>query len=133
MPHEGFCGWQFRRLLEGGSAVCFENQAIPFDPIIEVASSHKYAIRQSILFEFNALNGRLLVCGFRFVDSDPAAQWLKAQLIRYTQSEAFDPVHTLDEAQLDALIHGTVTKAAENANRAFNPNDKAARRKKHLI
>ena len=131
MPHDGFCGWQFRRLLEGGSAVCFENQAIPFDPIIEVASSHKYPIRQSILFEFHAMKGRLLVCGFRFGDGDPAAQWLKSRLIRYARSDEFDPAHSLSEAQLDALIHGTVTKAAENANMAFNPNDKATRRKTH--
>ena len=130
MPHEGFCGWQFRHLLEGGSAVCFEDQTIPFDPIIEVASSHKYAIRQGILFEFNALGGRLLVCGFHFDVADPAAVWLKAGLIRYANSDAFAPVHELSEAQLDYLIHGKVLKAAENANRAFNPNDKAAIRKK---
>ncbi len=129
MPHDGFCGWQFRPLMEGGCAVCFENRAVPFDPIIEVASSHKYAIRQSILFEFNALGGRLLVCGFRFREGDPAARWLKAQLIRYANSNAFAPDHTLSEAQLDALIHGDILKAAENANRAFNPNDKAAVRK----
>jgi len=129
MPHDGFCGWQFRRLLEGGSAVCFENREVPFDPIIEVSSSHKNAIRQSILFEFHALEGRLLVCGFQFGEEDPAAQWLKAQLIRYAQSEAFDPAYRLNEAQLDALIHGKTVKTAENTNRAFNPNDKAARRK----
>lgn len=129
MPHEGFCGWQFRRLLEGGSAVCFEDRSVPFDPIIEVASSHKYAIRQSILFEFHALQGKLIVCGFQFGQKDPAARWLKAQLIRYAQSDAFAPAHSLTEAQLDALFHGKILKAAENVNRAFNPNDKAAMRK----
>lgn len=130
VPHEGFCGWQFRHLLEGGSAVCFEDMSIPYDPIIEVASSHKYAIRQSILFEFNVMGRRLLVCGFSFKENDPAAQWLKAQLIRYAQTDSFAPVHTLDEAQLLKLINGTIVKAAENTNRAFNPNDKAAIRKK---
>ena len=129
-PHDGFCGWQFRRLLEGGNAVCFDNPSVPFDPIIEVASSHKFAIPQSILFEFQALGGRLLVCGFHFSDSDPAAKWLKAQLIRYAQSDAFDPVHTLHEAQLNALISGKVVKAAEITNIALNPNDKASNRNK---
>lgn len=130
MPHDGFCGWQFRHLLAEGNAVCFENQAIPFDPIIEVASSHKYAIRQSILFEFLAPGGnKLLVCGFHFHDNDPAAHWLRAQLIRYACSDAFDPAHTLDNGQLEALIHGKVVKAAENTNVAFNPNDTATRRK----
>ena len=129
MPHDGFCGWQFRRLLEGGSAVSFNDLSVPFDPIIEVASSHKYAIRQGILFEYNVLGGRLLVCGFRFDDHNPAAKWLKAQLIRYARSEDFDPTHTLSEEQFHSLIHGKLQKAAANSNLAFNPNDKAAKRK----
>ncbi len=131
LPHDGFCGWQFRRLLEDGSAACFEDLTIPYDPIIEVASSHKCAIRQSILFEFNTPGGRLLVCGFHFHDNDPAARWLKNKLINYALSDLFAPIHTLNESQLNVLINGKVIKAAENANRAFNPNDKATRRKQH--
>lgn len=130
MPHEGFCGWQFRRLLEGGSAVCFETDQVLFDPIVEVVSTHKYAIRQSAMFEFKALNGKLLVCSFHFSDSDPAADWLKNRLIQYAQSDAFDPVHTLSEEQLYALANSKVVQTAENTNFAFNANDKAANRKR---
>ena len=130
LPHEGFCGWQFRRLLEGGKAVCFENDSVPFDPIIEVASSHKYVIRQSALFEYRVGNGRLLVCSMNFSDSDPAALWLKNQLIAYANSEAFDPAYTLSESDLLALINSNVTAAAKNTNVAFNANDKTAIRKK---
>ena len=130
MPHDGFCGWQFRRLLEKGSAVCFETDEVPFDPIIEVVSTHKFAIRQSALFEFNALGGKLLVCGFNFSDADSAAGWLKNCLIEYAQSEAFDPVHTLSEDQLYALANSKVVQAAGNTNFAFNANDKTANRKR---
>lgn len=130
MPHNGFCGWQFRRLLEKGSAVCFETDEVPFDPIVEVVSTHKFAIRQSVLFEFNALGGKLLVCGFNFSDADPAAGWLKNCLIEYAQSEAFDPVHTLSEDQLYTLANSKVVQAAGNTNFAFNANDKTANRKR---
>jgi hypothetical protein len=130
LPHEGFCGWQFRRLLEGGSAVCFETDEVPFDPIIEVVSTHKFAIRQSALFEFRALNGKLLVCSFNFSDSDPAACWLKDRLIQYAQSDSFDPVNRLSEKQLYALAGSKVVHAAGNTNFAFNANDKTANRRK---
>ena len=130
MPHEGFCGWQFRRLLEGGKAICFESDAVPFEPMIEVASTHKFAIRQAALFEFRALNGRLLVCGFRFDDADPAAAWLKKTLIAYASSGDFNPKYYLDEKLLLALVKGHVVKTAENTNLAFNPNDKASVRRK---
>ncbi len=130
LSHDGFCGWQFRRLLEGGSAVYFEADSVPFDPIVEVVSTHKFAIRQSALFEFRALNGKLLVCTLNFSDSDPAARWLKNRLIAYAGSEAFDPVNCIDKAQLYALAECEVTETAGNTNFAFNANDKTAMRRK---
>jgi len=131
LPHDGFCGWQFGELLEGGNAVCFESDEVPFNPIVDVASVHKYAIRQSALFEFNVFDGRLLVCSFNFKDKDPGAKWLKAKLVSYAQSEDFNPKDTLDEKQLYALINGKVKKAVANSNFAFNPNDKTSKRKKN--
>ena len=126
IPHDGFCSWQFCEMMRGGSAVCFEAD-VPFNPIIEVASTHKYVIRQSALFEFRALKGRLLVCGFAFKDSDPFAAWLKSKLVSYMQSDAFVPVDSLCEEGLVSLINGKVKKAEENKNLAFNPNDIATK------
>ena len=125
LPHDGYCGWQFSRLLEGGRAVCFEDQRVPFDPIIEVVSTHKNVIPQAALFEFSAQSGRVLVCSFRFEDSDPAALWLKNQLIRYAQSEEFAPKHNLTRAQLEILASGKTVSMAANTNVASNKNDKA--------
>ena len=86
LPHDGFCGWQFNNLMEKGNAICFECDDVPFNPILEVVSTHKFPIKQSALIEFNALNGKLLVCSFNFMDNDPAASWLKAKLISYMNS-----------------------------------------------
>ncbi|MBR2884604.1 MAG: beta galactosidase jelly roll domain-containing protein, partial [Clostridia bacterium] len=129
MPHEGFCGWQFEKMLEGGNAVCFETDDVPFNPIIEVASTHKYVIRQAALFEFNVEKGRLLVCGFDFKESDPAALWFKNQLISYAAGEKFKPNDTITVQQLRSLINAKVRKATENTNLAFNLNDETAVRK----
>lgn len=125
-PHDGFCGWQFRQLLENGKAVRFENEDVPFDPIIEVVSTHKFAIRQAALFEFRALNGKLLVCGLNFDPKDPAANWLRAQLIRYAASDAFMPGAYLDAQKLHLLMETTGQNAEQNRNFAANPNDKSA-------
>ena len=130
LPHEGFCSWQFEGLMEDGRAVILESDSVPFDPIIEVVSSHKNVIRQAALFEFAALNGRLIVCGFHFRESDVAARWLKNQIINYALSDKFAPKQKIDREGLSSLIHGKVVKGAENTNFAFNPNDKTAQRKK---
>ncbi len=129
MPHNGFCGWQFANMLENGNSVCFETESVPFDPIIEVVSTHKYAIRQSALFEFNVLNGKLLVCSLNFDSKDYGAEWFKAQLINYAKGNDFKPKHTIDEKQLYDLANCRVEKLQGNTNFAFNANDKTAVRK----
>lgn len=129
LPNDGFCGWQFAELMENGNAVCFESDMVPFEPIIDVASTHKYAIRQAAMFEFAALNGRLLVCSMNFNEGDPCASWLKAKLAAYAKSDKFAPENTIDKKQLSALINGKVAKVTGNVNFAFNPNDKTAVRK----
>lgn len=123
MPHEGFCSWQFVDLLEDGAAVCFEAEGVPFDPIVEVVSTHKHVFRQAALFEFKALRGRLLVASFNFKENDPTSNWLLSQLVSYMQSDEFNPDQTVGKSQLYALAQWKVKKAESNKNFAFNAND----------
>ena len=123
-PHEGFCGWQFRRLMEGAYAVQLEAD-VPFDPIIDIASSDKFAIRQALLFEYKVGEGRLLVCPLNFPGDDPAAAWLKARLEAYAASDAFAPEQTLATAQLASVIDAPLLDGDRNTNNAFNANDPA--------
>lgn len=128
-PHSGFCSWQFSKMLEGGSAVCFDDENVPFDPIIEVVSTHKYVIKQSAMFEFKALNARLFVCSLNFEENDSAANYLKEKIKEYVSGENFNPKAEIDEKRLLEFLNTNVRKAASNANLAFNENDKTAVRK----
>lgn len=130
MAHEGFCSWQFNQLLEGGNAICFETDYVPFNPIIEVVSSHKYVVRQAIMFELKVNRGKLLVCGFDFKEDDPAAVWLKNQILSYALSDEFNPEDEISAEQLHKFAITKIRKAAANTNFAFNANDKATVRKK---
>ena len=121
-PHEGYCGWQFRWLMEGGNAVQLE-AGVPFDPIVDVASAVKNVIRQAALFEYRVGEGRLLVCSFNFRADDPAANWLRARLLTYAASDAFQPAQTLSPAQLQAVIDAPKLSGEQNANVARNPGD----------
>ena len=125
LPHEGWCGWQFRRLMEGGAAVQLE-AGVPFDPIVDVASAVKRVIRQSALFEYRIGEGRLLVCSFRFDGADPAAEWLKNRLVAYAASAAFEPAQAISPEQLHAAVSAPLVSGAADANRARNPQDPAS-------
>ena len=128
MPNEGFCGWQFDNLMDGGNAVCFWDKAVPFNPIVEVVSCHKYAIRQAALFEFSAFEGRCVVCTLN-TNNGITGEFMKSELIKYMKSEDFNPEEFTAE-QLSKLIHGQGQSVMGNVNLAFNPNDKTAVRKK---
>ena len=78
------------------------------------------------MFEFKALGGKAFVCSFAFHDTDPAAAWLKNQILKYISGNEFDPTAEYTEAQLDTLVFGDIMQAAENPNIELNPNDIAA-------
>lgn len=125
MPHEDFCSWQFAELLEGGSAVFFETDGVPFNPIIEVVSTHKCIFRQAALFEFNALNGRLVVASFDFKENDPASKWLFSQLLSYMEGDGFNPKDMVTQDGLMALANWKPRRIESNRNFACNANDKS--------
>ena len=116
-------------MLDEGKAVTCETSQVPFHPIIEVASSYKNIIRQAALFEFRALNGRLLVCSFNFQTNDAMAQWFKKELIAYAKSEHFCPKDQINEEELICLIDSEDIHTEKNNNFAMNVNDKAAIRR----
>ena len=120
-PHEGYCGWQFRRLMDQGQAVQLE-AAVPFDPIVDIASSVKVVIRQALMFEYRVGPGRLLVCGFRFRDDDPAAAYLKDCLLAYAAGAAFTPRHAITPAQLEAIMDAPLVTGSADTNRARDTN-----------
>ena len=66
------------------------------------------------------------MCGLHFDPNDPAANWLRAQLIRYAVSDAFMPGAYLDAQKLHLLMETTGQTAEQNRNFAANPNDKSA-------
>ena len=125
MPHEGFCSWQFAELLEGGNAVIFEAEDVPFNPIVEIVSTHKCVVKQSALSEFNALGGRLVIAGFDFKENDPASSWLFNQLISYMEGTEFNPKDTISEGGLVTLANWQLRRIESNTNFAFNANDKS--------
>lgn len=121
-PHEGFCGWQFCRMMNGSEAVQLE-AGIPFDPVIDVASSVKFPIKQSFLFEYAVGKGRLMVCSLNLTPGDPAAEYLRNCLVRYAASSEFKPARNISLSQLEDTIDAPLLKGGPDSNTASNIND----------
>jgi hypothetical protein len=122
-PHEGFCDWQFSAMLENSQAIVFNDLQIPFDPIIELASSFKLIYKQASLFELAVGKGKLLVCTLNLREADPAACYLSGLLLRYAKSEEFRPRNKIS---CDDLIRIQKTPfgpyGVDHTDMAFDPN-----------
>lgn len=90
-PHEGYCDWQFYALFRGARVVHFDAFPEAFDPILDVASSYKHPLRQAAIFEWRVGPGRLLVCSLNLAPTDPAAAYLRRQILDYAAGPAFQP------------------------------------------
>jgi len=102
-PHDGFCDWQFYCLLNDGSAVLFQDERVPFDPILEVASSYKLLRKQGAIFELRVGAGALLVCSLNIGPDDPAGRCLLHHLIRYASGDEFQPQKSIVPEILSTL------------------------------
>ncbi len=122
-PHDGFCGWQFREMLNGSSAVVLDHPDAPFEPIIELACSYKNAYPEALLFEYQIGEGKLLVCTLDLKEDDPGATWLKAKMKDYVASEDFVPRHEITFDMLKELCSAKPTVENINDNVALNKND----------
>jgi hypothetical protein len=103
-PHDGFCDWQFYPMLEGGSAVVFNELDIPFTPIVEIVSSYKMIRKQAAVFEMSVGKGSLLVCSLNLNPSDPGARYMYHQLYSYMRSPQFTPYVKTEQEILKAMI-----------------------------
>lgn len=125
-PHQGFCGKQFEKMLNGGSAVILDGAPDLHDPIVDIATTYKNAQREALLFAYRVEKGRLLCCGLHLSEDDPAAQWLKKSILSYVQSENFEPEAYLTAQQLRELCRQHTAVADGDTNRAVNRNDVTA-------
>lgn len=122
-PHEGYCGHQFARMLKDGAAIVLDRPELPFAPIAEIATTYKNARREALIAEYRVNDGRLLVCGLRLDDGDPAARYLRERLYAYAISEDFTPRTAISLSALAALLEGDAIDSGDNENMAMNKND----------
>jgi len=90
-PHDGYCDWQFRPMMDGATTIVFDDMAEAFDPIVEVVSTYKTISRQASLFEWRVGKGRLLICTLNLPTSDPGTQYLRACILDYAGGNQFEP------------------------------------------
>ncbi len=123
LPHDGYCGWQFRQMLNGGASVVLDCPELPFAPVIEMVSTYKNARREALVFEYQIGGGKLLVCSLHLQEDDPGAMWLRQALVQYAAGADFVPAVQIRYADLTRLCGVAAVEEGANDNEAANKND----------
>lgn len=122
-PNDGFCSWQFRKMMDDSNAAVLDLKRIKHDPIIDIASTYKNAHREAMLFEYSVGAGKLLVCTLNLREEDPGAVWLREHIIEYAMSDKFMPKDRISFAELGELLSIAELDMGSNTNEAMNVND----------
>ena len=123
LPNDGYCAMQFRGMMSGAKAAILDGRRAPHDPIIDIASSYKNAHREAMLFEYKIGAGKLLVSTLNMAEGDPAAEWLKGEMLRYAMSDKFSPKQAISVSELCRLCDEVTVGSGNDTNQAINRND----------
>lgn len=123
LPNDGYCAMQFRSLMTKASAAVLDTRGMPHDPIIDIASTYKNAHREAMLFEYKVGAGRLLVTTLNMAEGDPAAEWIKGEMLRYAMSDKFSPKQAISASELCRLCDEVTVGSGNDTNQAINRND----------
>ncbi|MBO4632649.1 MAG: hypothetical protein J5858_12065 [Lentisphaeria bacterium] len=82
-PEDGIIDWQFFPMMTDSMSLITDPEMPEYQPILELIPSFKLIKRKSLLSEFKVGKGRLMVCGFRLDQEDPAANWMKHVILNY--------------------------------------------------
>lgn len=102
-PNDGHSDWAWHELCRGATTLLMENAPRGLRPVIQPVTDFHHNELLSHLFEARVSSGRLMVCGYPLLENletRHAARQFRASLMRYMQSEAFQPKHVLSEDQV---------------------------------
>lgn len=120
LPHDGWCDWQFKDLLDYGACIEFSKLPVTFDPLIEVVSSYKFIRLQASMWEARTEGGRILGVSFHFDLKDPAAQALLDGIFEYMQSDSFSPTVQMSiDGVIRPLLNGVAFTGIKNNDGNF--------------
>ena len=91
--------WQFYPAMNESTSLVYDPEMPEFRPLMELIPSFKLIRFKSVLSEFAVGRGRIIMCGLKLTADDPAAQFLKAQLLAYLDAGDFTdaPVWQADD------------------------------------
>lgn len=106
-PNEGVSDWQWWDLMSRCQAMVLDDFPQAYQPVVQIIDDWFKNRKLGLVCEARVGNGRLLVCSADLttdLDNRPAARQLRRSLLRYMQSDRFQPGTSLDSKDLQKLF-----------------------------
>lgn len=122
-PHENFLEFQIFNMMKSGKALLFKaGSTLPFAPTVGLIPPYKLHQQKALIAEYTVGSGRIILCTLDLDCNDPAAAFLKAQLLKYLSSGSFAPAPAVDPEILKTLCGKSTRAAAITTDIAWDPN-----------
>jgi hypothetical protein len=106
-PTQGYCNWQWTRIVRGVRAINLDHLPPAVSPIVSAIDDWSRNWKLAVIFECKVGQGSLMVCPIDFQSrsnsSNPVAQQLRRSLLDYISSDKFQPAVAVTESDLDKL------------------------------
>ncbi|UQZ37729.1 glycoside hydrolase family 2 [Paenibacillus sp. PK3_47] len=105
-PTREYAEHQWKDLLDHSVSLII-NHDLPFEPVVQVIPNFYHNRKLTNLAEYKIGRGKLLLCGINIEDAlenRPAAAQLRASLIEYMSTDAFEPTLSLETGELRELL-----------------------------
>ena len=105
-PTEFHSNWQWFNLLQNSRTMILGTMPAGYRPIIQVIDNLERAKKLGNVFEVKMGKGKLLVCSINLpaIQDKPEARQLLHSLLRYMNSDRFEPTTTIDDATLNRIL-----------------------------
>ena len=105
-PTEYHTNWQWFPIIKSSRPLILDNMPSEYKPIIQVIDNIERNHKLGLLFEFKVGEGKLLVCmsDILSVQDKPEARQFYYALLKYMDSDSFNPSSTVDVNELDQLF-----------------------------
>jgi len=105
-PTEFHSNWQWFNLLQNSRTMILDAMPAGYRPIVQVIDNLERAKKLGNVFEVKMGKGKLLVCSINLpaIQDKPEARQLLHSLLRYMNSDYFEPKTTIDDTTLDRIL-----------------------------
>ena len=105
-PAEDCSEWHWWHIEENSSPIILDDFPAEIAPAVQVVDNPMRCHKLGLIFEAKVGGGSLLVCAARLDEcgGDPAAAWLKQNILRYAASERFAPAAGVDAEKIRGLF-----------------------------